>query len=297
MALTKLLAAAGFLPPSSSSNDFSSAFTSIDQSTNTSKAILFLRAPQFWLSISALTAISDPAWLELSSTWKTLKARKSEEPEPLCENHDDGVTFARFHCEACEVFLCHECFTILHLNKRKKLHTARLVGSSNLCPKVEVHEASTRLRLSNLLASLSINSIHCTPSFQILFNCAKLSGIAEIGAELSTATNVNLSASGSNTDLSAIPSSSLTFGASSSKCRFCTNPLRSEMDSNQGACNHSECQGLLKDACKKLRPCGHLCSGILDETTCLPCFTCPSLGRIYLPRLSTFDMSFHVFFR
>ncbi|KAI6189442.1 RCR-type E3 ubiquitin transferase [Aphelenchoides bicaudatus] len=258
MALTKLLAAAGFLPPSSSINDFSSAFTSIDQSTNTSKAILFLKVPQFWLSISALTAISDPAWLEMSTTWRTLKARRNEEPEPFCENHDDGVTLARFHCEACEVFLCHECFAVLHLNKRKKSHTAKLVGSSNLVPKVNVHEGSTRLRLSNLL---------------ILFNCAKLSGIAEIGAELAT----NFPVSGSSAELSAIPSSSFTFGNSSNNnCRFCTNPLKSDTDIHQGVCTYSECQELLKDACKKLLPCGHFCSGILNETKCLPCFTCPS---------------------
>lgn len=153
MALTKLLAAAGFLPPSSSTNDFSSTFTSIDQSTNTSKAILFLKVPQFWLSISALIPVSDPSWLELSSTWRTLKARKNEEPEPFCENHDDNVTLARFNCESCEVFLCSDCFTVLHLNKRKKGHAAKLVGSSNLCPKVDVHESTTRLRLSNLLVS------------------------------------------------------------------------------------------------------------------------------------------------
>jgi E3 ubiquitin-protein ligase MYCBP2 len=259
MALTKLLAAAGFLPPSSSSNDFLSPFAPIDQSTNSSKAILFLKSPQFWLSISALIPIKDPSWLEMSSTWRTLKAKRNEEPENFCENHDDGVTFARFHCEACDIFLCHECFSVLHLNKRKKSHIAKLVGSSNLCPKVDVHEGCTRLRLSNLL---------------ILFNCAKLSGIAEIGAEMSTATNANLPSSSSNTDIS------FTFGGvGSSKCRFCTNPLRGDADMTRGVCNYSECQEMLKDACNKMLGCGHWCSGILNESTCLPCFNCLSSGE------------------
>jgi hypothetical protein len=54
MALTKLLAAAGFLPPSSSSNDFSSTFSSIDQSTNASKAILFLKGKFLILKIESI---------------------------------------------------------------------------------------------------------------------------------------------------------------------------------------------------------------------------------------------------
>ncbi|KAI6226542.1 RCR-type E3 ubiquitin transferase [Aphelenchoides fujianensis] len=47
----------------------------------------------FWLSVSALAAVGDPAWLEMSTVWRSLKARRSKEPEPLCENHDDGILF------------------------------------------------------------------------------------------------------------------------------------------------------------------------------------------------------------
>ncbi|KAI6207356.1 RCR-type E3 ubiquitin transferase [Aphelenchoides besseyi] len=260
MALTKLLAASGFLPPSSSSTDFpSTSFSTTTDSAIKNKAILFLRNPQFWLSVSALSTIVDPSWLEMSNAWRTLKARKSKEPESFCENHDDGVTLARFHCEMCQLFLCYECFTILHLNKKKKGgHAAKLVGTSNMCPQINVHEGCTRLRLSNLL---------------ILFNCAKLSGVVELGAEMAT-TGV---ASSASTDLSVLPTNSTTIlSGTNTKCRFCTNPLRADGDVQNGTCSYNECRKLLKDACTKILSCGHWCSGIRNEQQCLPCFNCPT---------------------
>ncbi|CAD5224052.1 unnamed protein product [Bursaphelenchus okinawaensis] len=257
MAINKILAAAGFLP-SSSSTDLPTSSFSTSESYGT-KAHLFLRQSQFWIAVAAMTAIKDPSWLELSSTWKTLKERRSEEPEPPCENHDDGVTMARFFCSECEVNLCYECFSVLHLNKRKKSHTAKLVGSTLMCPKLDVHEGCTRLRVNNFL---------------ILFNCTKLSGMAEISAEVGSVVNVTspqalqynfggqLSGSGSE--------------MKSSKCRFCQNLLKSATEVKTGTCNYTECQEMLRNACTKVLPCGHWCSGINGEKECLPCFTCPN---------------------
>ncbi|KAI6241073.1 RCR-type E3 ubiquitin transferase [Aphelenchoides fujianensis] len=258
MALTKLLAAAGFLPPSASSTDVPSASFSTAEAAGGSvqRAAVFLRSPQFWLSVSALAAVGDPAWLEMSTVWRSLKARRSKEPEPLCENHDDGVTLARFHCEMCASFLCFECFTVLHLNKKKKGHAAKLVGSSNLCPQVNVHEGCTRLRLSNLL---------------ILFNCSKLSGIVELSAEMSTAAHA---AAGG--DPTGAPSASISVGEASGKCRFCSNALKSDAETQSGTCSYGECREFLKDACTKVLSCGHWCPGIRDEVQCLPCFQCPT---------------------
>lgn len=96
---------------------------------------------------------------------------------------------------------------------------ARLIGSAaNLCPQVDVHEGCTRLRLNNLL---------------ILFNVNKLSGVVEIGAELTTTTNVTTEQSTSLTTLSG-PTTAINipfnFIPNVQKCRFCTNPLKSDTE-------------------------------------------------------------------
>ncbi|CAD5232657.1 unnamed protein product [Bursaphelenchus xylophilus] len=254
MSINKILAAAGFLP-SSSSNDLPMSSFSTSEHLGT-RAVLFLRQPQFWLAVAAMTAIKDPSWLELSTAWRTLKARRSEEPEPPCENHDDGVTMARFHCAECELHLCYECFSVLHLNKRKKLHTAKLVGSTLMCPKLDVHEGCTRLRVNNFL---------------ILFNCTKLSGMAEISAEVGSVVDA-ASAQGLHSNLGGSMTGAESKGA---KCRFCQNPLKPD-ETKTGVCGYNECQDMLKDACMKILPCGHWCPGISGEKECLPCFTCPS---------------------
>uniref|UniRef100_A0A914Z5E4 RCR-type E3 ubiquitin transferase n=1 Tax=Panagrolaimus superbus TaxID=310955 RepID=A0A914Z5E4_9BILA len=208
-----------------------------------------LKTSQFWLSVASLSLINDPKWLEFAPVWRTLKARRSQEPDPLCENHDDGQTLAHFRCEVCLTNLCRECFTILHLNKTKKSHNARLIGSSTFCPKVDVHEGCTRLKLNNLL---------------VLFNTSKLSGMVEISADIGGGTN------------NAPPTSS--FGPLSpfqtAKCRFCLTPLKTESESLIGVCGHEDCLTLASDACGKILPCGHFCGGIKDEETCLPCFIC-----------------------
>ena len=85
-----------------------------------SKTTSSLKTSQFWLAVSALSLVNDPKWLELSPSFKLLKAKKSKEPDPFCENHDNGHTLAHFRCEICQSNLCRDCFTILHLNKKKK---------------------------------------------------------------------------------------------------------------------------------------------------------------------------------
>lgn len=94
------------------------------------------------------------------------------------------------------------------MSRRTNAHGARLIGSAaNLCPQVDVHEDCTRLRLNNLL---------------ILFNINKLSGVVEIGVELTTTNLMNLQGS--------LATSNNNCMGNVQKCRFCTNPLNSETE-------------------------------------------------------------------
>ena len=47
--------------------------------------------------------------------------------QPVCENHDDGVTPALVQCEDCGN-LCGECDRILHLRKKMKSHQRKVKG-------------------------------------------------------------------------------------------------------------------------------------------------------------------------
>ncbi|KAE9549406.1 hypothetical protein FO519_007385 [Halicephalobus sp. NKZ332] len=212
-----------------------------------SKTTSSLKTSQFWLTVSALALINDPKWLEHSPTFKLLKAKKSKEPDSFCENHDNGHTLAHFRCEICQSNLCRDCFTILHLNKKKKSHNARLIGCSTLCPKVDVHEGCTRLRINNLL---------------VLFNTSKLSGMVEVSADIGGPSNVTQSSSFSNLN-----------NCHSGKCRFCSNKLSTD-ETLLGICSHVDCIQLASEACNKILSCGHFCGGIKDEENCLPCFIC-----------------------
>uniref|UniRef100_A0A7E4WAZ4 RCR-type E3 ubiquitin transferase n=1 Tax=Panagrellus redivivus TaxID=6233 RepID=A0A7E4WAZ4_PANRE len=249
MSLAQLLSIA----TSGSTNSLAEPSTSTSSVTDTARTAQSLRSAQFWLAVTALCLITDAKWLELSSAWRKLHARRSKEPDPLCENHDDGRTLAHFRCDICASNLCRECFTILHLNKKKKSHNARLIGSSTLCPKIDVHEGCTRLRLNNLL---------------ILFNTGKLSGMVEISADIGAASHVAQSSSFGQ------------FGGlnATAKCRFCATPLKTESESLAGVCSHADCAVMAADACDRILPCGHHCGGIKDESDCLACFVCENAG-------------------
>jgi len=50
------------------------------------------------------------------------------------------------------------------------------------------------------------------------------------------------------------------------------------------SCFDASCQSLLKQTCKKIKPCGHLCYGVDEEKICLPCLEedCEMYGVLHL---------------
>uniref|UniRef100_A0A915DDX7 RCR-type E3 ubiquitin transferase n=1 Tax=Ditylenchus dipsaci TaxID=166011 RepID=A0A915DDX7_9BILA len=221
-----------------------------DESTRHSSAtIQQLKTAQFWLSVASLAVITDANWLELCETWRILKERQSQQPDSLCENHEDGRTLSHLHCEMCRIDLCRECFAVLHLSRRNKGHKAHLIGSAaSLCPKVDIHEGCTRLRLNNFL---------------VLFNCAKLSGVVEIGVEAGALPVVSqfphsFGQGGLMPSTSSGDAAGRLCAANGGRCRFCANPLKSESQQLCGQCP------LMRSLVFRDK----------GETKCLPCFHC-----------------------
>lgn len=155
--------------------------------------------------------------------------------------------------------LCRECFTVLHLSKRNKGHRARLIGSAAVpgCPRVDIHEGrllsnqgyphlnnGTGLELVQIKISLSISSRKfsgCTRlrlnHLLVLVNTSKLSGVVEIGADAGANVTpaIGRVPSGLSDQSVPGPSTSAASGTrfcpgavSNSRCRFCSNPLKSE---------------------------------------------------------------------
>lgn len=62
-------------------------------------------------------------------------------------------------------------------------------------------------------------------------------------------------------------------------CRFCGSSSNTGLLAIGNVCSEQECQDYSKTACQKTLPCGHLCGGVRDEATCLPCLHgCASSG-------------------
>lgn len=54
-------------------------------------------------------------------------------------------------------------------------------------------------------------------------------------------------------------------------CRFCGVTGNTGLLAIGNVCSESECQEYSRAACTKTLPCGHVCGGVRDEESCLPC--------------------------
>ncbi|GMT09517.1 hypothetical protein PFISCL1PPCAC_813, partial [Pristionchus fissidentatus] len=238
------------------STDFSVSSSSIPSTSgvNIDPLQIALRARRFWLAVAALSVLKDKKWLDLAEGWRNLQQAREEEPELLCENHDDGRTLAQVHCDVCSSSLCRDCFRILHLNKRNRAHEAHLIGGSSSVPHVDIHSGCSRLRLHSLL---------------ILLHSTALTGMVEVTADF------GLFPSSSSSSIGRMQSANCLAVTQKSRCRFCSSQLPSERQL-VGICAEEECLAMQEIACDKSKDCGHLCGGVKGEAACLPCMKCPS---------------------
>lgn len=206
-----------------------------------------LSTPTLWLALASLCVLHPEHVDALSSTSAatakttknsdgTVTSATTEVTRPTCENHDDGETIALVQCDECGQ-LCGECDKVLHLHRRRRLHHRTILRHQQQAIKVDLHEGCGRTKLFWLLA---------------LADSTTLKALLELRSEGST--------SGLRCD-----------GDSTSECRFCGSPAQTSLLSPTPVCPHSDCQEFSREACTVMHECGHVCGGIRNENTCLPC--------------------------
>ncbi|VDM72907.1 unnamed protein product, partial [Strongylus vulgaris] len=208
------------------------------ESMNRESVPSILNSKRFWLSVAALALVRDRSWLALSEKWNDVPT-PNQGPITLCENHDDGVTPAQVFCSDCECALCRECFSVMHLQKRKRSHrVTSLAPPPARLEEIDIHQGCARMRVANLLVGGFL---------KILFHGESLNGLVELPADpfFAFASAANISAARSSPTV----------------CRFCGNPLDPH---NQfvGVCSHPDCVRYSTTACCRTLACGHQCGGI-----------------------------------
>ncbi|ULT86357.1 hypothetical protein L3Y34_006204 [Caenorhabditis briggsae] len=217
-----------------------------------SKAVAVVGSKRFWTAISALALIKNKSWLELSERWKAAQDEEDEEPVSLCENHDDGHTVAQVFCVDCDVALCKECFTVMHLHKKNRNHGVKNLVQASAQHDINIHQGCARMKFLNFL---------------ILFHGEALNGMVEVAADTLFPT--------STTSIQpAMQDSASYLGAQPMTCRFCGNHVSITEQNLDGTCTHEDCVNYAKTACQVMHNCNHFCGGIRNEEDCLPCLTC-----------------------
>lgn len=159
----------------------------------------------------------------------------NNESRPLCANHDDDVTTAVIQCNTCS-FLCGDCDRFLHLNRKTRSHLRTVCKEEEEAIRVELHESCGRIKLFWLLALVDSKTLNAMVEFR----------------------------DGKNSIIS-LPSNFV------GRCRFCGVSENSGLLAVGNVCADPQCQEYATFACVKVRPCGHMCGGVVDEQKCLPC--------------------------
>ncbi|CAL2043031.1 unnamed protein product [Caenorhabditis brenneri] len=228
------------------------SYTETLSSGGRSKAVAVVGSKRFWTAISSLALIKDKSWLELSERWKTVQDQEDEEPVSLCENHDDGHTIAQVFCVDCDVALCKECFTVMHLHKKNRNHGVKNLVQQGAQHDINIHQGCARMKFLNFL---------------ILFHGEALNGMVEVAAD-------SLFPISTTSIQPAMQDSAAFLGVHPMTCRFCGNHVPIDDQNLDGTCTHEDCVNYAKTACQVMHTCNHFCGGIRNEENCLPCLTC-----------------------
>ncbi|XP_076385847.1 MYC binding protein highwire isoform X12 [Megachile rotundata] len=192
-----------------------------------------LKTPTFWLALSSLCVLDSDHVERLSSVQWTGSEGQPPPPRPTCSNHDDNETTAIIQCNVCEN-LCAECDRILHLHRRTRMHIRQVCKEEEEAIRVDLHEGCGRMKLFWILALADSRTLKALVEFRD-------------GAPRKPV------------------------GATSGICRFCGTTENTGLLAIGNVCADHECQEHAKNACTKVHPCGHICGGVQNEKTCLPC--------------------------
>jgi E3 ubiquitin-protein ligase MYCBP2 len=190
------------------------------------------KEPDVWLALGALATLTKDLVDKLSH-------ERSDVPvgdQFLCDNHDDGSTLASYRCSECDLSLCSECDSVLHLSKRARGHTRLKLEQAESKSLVELNEGCGRARLPLLLAIADRRS---------------LQGVIEIKAAGASSGACCRFCEGPLGDDGGV-SQAIATGISN-------------------VCESKECKELALQCCDKTLPCTHACCGLRGEQPCLPC--------------------------
>ncbi|XP_015122961.1 E3 ubiquitin-protein ligase MYCBP2 isoform X2 [Diachasma alloeum] len=200
-----------------------------------------LKSPTMWLALSSLCVLDSDHVERLSSgQWNTMDGQPPP-PRPTCSNHDDGETTAIIQCNVCGN-LCGDCDRVLHLHRRTRMHIRQVCKEEEEAIRVDLHEGCGRTKLFWILALADSRTLKALVEFR-----------------------------------DGTPRKSV--GASSGVCRFCGTTGNTGLLAIGNICSDHDCQEHAKNACSRIHPCGHICGGVRNEKTCLPCLhRCQSIG-------------------
>ncbi|XP_029559556.1 E3 ubiquitin-protein ligase MYCBP2 isoform X1 [Salmo trutta] len=186
---------------------------------------------RLWLALASLCVL-DQDHVDRLSSGRWMGKEGQQKQIPMCDNHDDGETAAIILCNMCGN-LCTDCDRFLHLHRRTRSHQRQVFKEEEEAIKVDLHEGCGRTKLFWLMALADSKTMKAMVEFR---------------------------------EHSGKPASS-----SSDACRFCGTRNGTELSAMGSVCSDPDCQEYTKLACSKTQACGHLCGGVRNEKSCLPC--------------------------
>ncbi|XP_038063237.1 E3 ubiquitin-protein ligase MYCBP2-like isoform X3 [Patiria miniata] len=197
-----------------------------------------IKTHTLWLSLSSLCVLETEHVERLSSSqWGHSKEAGAIKQKPTCDNHDDGETPAIILCNECGN-LCAECDKVLHLHRRTRSHQRKVFKEEEEAIKVDLHEGCGRSKLFWVMTLADSKTLKAMVEFKE-------------------------AASGNTASAAA--------GSAVGTCRFCGSMATSGLLAVGSVCDDPDCQRHIRSACTKTLSCGHLCGGVKEEESCLPC--------------------------
>ncbi|KAM9484009.1 E3 ubiquitin-protein ligase MYCBP2 isoform 22-T22 [Salvelinus alpinus] len=186
---------------------------------------------RLWLALASLCVL-DQDHVDRLSSGRWMGKDGQQKQMPMCDNHDDGETAAIILCNMCGN-LCTDCDRFLHLHRRTRSHQRQVFKEEEEAIKVDLHEGCGRTKLFWLMALADSKTMKAMVEFR---------------------------------EHTGNPAS-----CSSDACRFCGTRNGTELSAVGSVCSDPDCQEYAKVACSKTQACGHLCGGVRNEKSCLPC--------------------------
>eukprot|EP00041_Stephanoeca_diplocostata_P039503 m.1633318 g.1633318 ORF g.1633318 m.1633318 type:complete len:4716 (+) comp25407_c0_seq2:166-14313(+) len=180
----------------------------------------------FWRAMAALCLLQGDIVEAINSTDDSLVSKH------MCDNHDDGVTAAEWHCAKCDMHFCSECDAVMHLPQVARTHERTALEMREPSLQVDSHEGLGRARLPLIVMNANSRDLKCLVEFKRQSKGASCRFCADDISTLGPLANLN-------------------------KCGL------------PNVCN--ECVDVAKLTCVKTLSCGHACHGLRNEEHCLPC--------------------------